>query len=74
MVFPLLYLTTFYYSVEHRYGEEFWKEIGVGYQDYKKYEFDQKTNLDNAQLEISPIPIKHPHRRHQFAFYIKINK
>ncbi|AZR72836.1 hypothetical protein BBF96_05185 [Anoxybacter fermentans] len=70
----LLFLTTFSYSMEHRWGKSFWIEAEIDPQDYKKYEFSPDIKINGCKIETFEVPMKHPFKEHKFAYYVKITK
>ncbi|MGE5654789.1 MAG: class I SAM-dependent methyltransferase [Bacillota bacterium] len=68
----LHFLTTFSYSVAHRYGEAFWEEIGIDRQDYVPYEFAPDIDVTGARVMVNPVEMKHPYGEHHLAYYVKV--
>ncbi len=68
----LINLLKFSASVDIWFGESFWEEAGVGYDQYGQMEFHKDIKLENCRFTITEIYV--PRKRYKYKYYLNLEK
>jgi len=69
-----LFFTPFDYSIEHKFGEDFWDIMGFSKNQCIIHGIKRKKLSTIMDINIEKKEMKHPYKNYKYLYYIEIDK
>jgi ubiquinone/menaquinone biosynthesis C-methylase UbiE len=70
----VLIFNPFMYSVDHRFGEEFWEKLGLSKTAYAPLQFTPMLQIPGMSIQTDLVPLQHPYGPYTHSYCVTLTK